>query len=53
MMTWYEDKVRSQRLPWSEQAYEPNYGYKVQLQDPDHEIQSIVDAMKHMEQVLN
>lgn len=51
MLTWYEDKMRSQRLPWSENVYKPDFGYRIQPQDPDSEIQSCVEAMKHMEQV--
>lgn len=52
MMTWYEDKVRSQPLPWSENLYKPNYGFRLQLQDADREIQNCVEAMKNIEQVL-
>lgn len=43
--------MQSQRLPWSENVYEPDFGYRIQPQDPDNEIQRFVDAMKHMEQV--
>lgn len=51
MLAWYEDKVQSQRLPWSENVYEPDFGYRIQPQDADSEIQRCVEAMKQMEQV--
>lgn len=43
--------MRSERLPWSENVYKPDFGYRIQPQDLDTEIQSCVEAMKHMEQV--
>lgn len=51
MMSWYEDKMRSQRLPWSENVYEPDYGYRIQLHESDQEIQNCMDAIRHIEQV--
>lgn len=50
--TWYEDKMRSQRLPWAENVYVPDFGYRIQPHDPDSEIESGVKAMKHTEQVI-